>query len=97
MGAADHVHLLLSIPPQVTISRMLQWLKGKTAQHNGGTIVIRNILIGARGILAGFSGRVQESCMDTPRYRLRYGIARMGLLATKSNLNHTNFFLKNFQ
>ena len=27
----DHVHLLVSIPPQVTISRMMQWLKGKTA------------------------------------------------------------------
>ena len=27
----DHVHLLVSIPPQVTISRLLQWLKGK--QH----------------------------------------------------------------
>jgi putative transposase len=27
----DHVHLLVSIPPQVTISRMVQWLKGKTA------------------------------------------------------------------
>jgi putative transposase len=24
----DHVHLLVSIPPQVTISRLLQWLKG---------------------------------------------------------------------
>ena len=23
----DHVHLLVSIPPQVTISRLLQWLK----------------------------------------------------------------------
>src|SRR6201996_4378378 len=29
----DHVHLLVSIPPQVTISRLLQWLKGKTAHH----------------------------------------------------------------
>ena len=29
----DHVHLFLSIPPQVTISRLLQWLKGKTAHH----------------------------------------------------------------
>ena len=28
----DHIHLLLSIPPQVTISRLVQWLKGKTAQ-----------------------------------------------------------------
>ena len=27
----DHVHLFVSIPPQVTISRLLQWLKGKTA------------------------------------------------------------------
>jgi putative transposase len=27
----DHVHLLVSVPPQVTISRLLQWLKGKTA------------------------------------------------------------------
>jgi putative transposase len=27
----DHVHLLVSLPPQVTISRLLQWLKGKTA------------------------------------------------------------------
>ena len=29
----DHVHLFMSIPPQVTISRLLQWLKGKTAHH----------------------------------------------------------------
>jgi putative transposase len=29
--AKDHVHLFVSIPPQVTISRLLQWLKGKTA------------------------------------------------------------------
>jgi putative transposase len=25
------VHLLVSIPPQVTISRLMQWLKGETA------------------------------------------------------------------
>jgi REP element-mobilizing transposase RayT len=26
----DHVHLLVSLPPQVTISRlMMQWLKGR--------------------------------------------------------------------
>jgi putative transposase len=28
-----HVHLFLSIPHQLTISRLLQWLKGKTAHH----------------------------------------------------------------
>lgn len=27
------MHFLVSIPPQVTISRLLQWLKGKTAHH----------------------------------------------------------------
>ena len=27
----DHVHLLVSIPPQVTISRLVEPLKGKTA------------------------------------------------------------------
>ena len=32
-GAKEHVHLFVSIPPQVTISRLLQWLKGKTAHH----------------------------------------------------------------
>jgi putative transposase len=31
--AKDHVHLMVSIPPQVTISRLMQWLKGKTAHH----------------------------------------------------------------
>jgi putative transposase len=29
----EHVHLFVSIPPQVTISRLVQWLKGKTAHH----------------------------------------------------------------
>ena len=29
----DHVHLLISLSPQVTISRLMQWLKGRTAHH----------------------------------------------------------------
>ena len=29
--AKDHVHLFVSIPPQVTISRLIQWLKGKSS------------------------------------------------------------------
>ena len=29
--AKDHVHLLVSIPPQVTISRLVQMLKGKSS------------------------------------------------------------------
>jgi REP element-mobilizing transposase RayT len=31
--AKDNVHLLISLPPQVTISCLLQWLRGKTAHH----------------------------------------------------------------
>ena len=29
----DHVDLLISLPPQVTISRLMQCLKGRTAHH----------------------------------------------------------------
>ena len=29
--AADHVHVLVSIPPQVTISRLIQRMKGKSS------------------------------------------------------------------
>jgi putative transposase len=29
----DHIHLFVSIPPQVTISRLEQWLKGKSAYN----------------------------------------------------------------
>jgi putative transposase len=31
--AKDHVHLFVSIPPQVTISRLIQRLKGKSSHH----------------------------------------------------------------
>ena len=31
--ARDHVHLLVSSPPQVTTSRLVQRLKGKTSHH----------------------------------------------------------------
>jgi putative transposase len=27
------VHLLILLPPQLTISRLMQWLKGRTARH----------------------------------------------------------------
>src|ERR1019366_3974235 len=34
----DHVHLLISLPPQVTISRLMQWLKGRTAHSPAGRV-----------------------------------------------------------
>lgn len=30
--AKDHVHMMVSIPPQVTISRLVQWMKGKSSR-----------------------------------------------------------------
>ena len=30
----DHVHLLISLPPQVTISRLMPWLKGSRTAHH---------------------------------------------------------------
>jgi putative transposase len=61
--AKDHVHVFVSIPPQVTISRLLQWLKGKTAHHlmadlrtsrssfGGGTCGRGDISAAVRGML----------------------------------------------
>jgi putative transposase len=31
--STEHVHLLVSIPPQTTISRLTQWLKRRTAHR----------------------------------------------------------------
>ena len=60
----DPVQLFVSIPPQVTISRLLQWLKGKTAHHliNGGVsahqeTVLGSAHVGARVFLLQFGKR----------------------------------------
>src|SRR3954452_17049562 len=45
--AKDHVHLFLSIPPQVTISRLLQWLKGKNSPpFVGGISALEEAVLG---------------------------------------------------
>ena len=44
----DHVHLLVSMPPQVTISRLLQWLKREDGlQGDAGVSAHEEILLGA--------------------------------------------------
>ncbi len=49
--AKDHVHLFVSIPPQVTISRLLQWLKGKTAYKLLGEFPhLRKTVLGAPSV-----------------------------------------------
>jgi putative transposase len=64
-GGKDHVHLLVALPPQVTISRLLQWLKGKTAYnllaefpHLRKTFWGRHIW--ARGYFCGSTGNVTD-------------------------------------
>jgi putative transposase len=61
----DHVHLLVSIPPQVTISRLLQGLKGKTAYKLLGEFPhLRKTFWGrhlwARGYFCCSSGNVTD-------------------------------------
>jgi putative transposase len=61
----DHVHLFVSIPPQVTISRLVQWLKGKTANRMMAEFVhLRKAFWGrhlwARGYFCCSSGNVTD-------------------------------------
>jgi len=49
----DHVHVLLSIPPQVTISRLIQQLKGKAPISCCGVATIGNAT-GATRVGAGY-------------------------------------------
>jgi len=61
----DHVHLLVSIPPQVTISRLVQRLKGKTASKMLQEFApLRKPFWGrhlwARGDFCGRSGNVTD-------------------------------------
>jgi putative transposase len=61
----DHVHLLVSIAPQVTISRLVQWLKGKTSRKLLGEYAhLRKAFWGrpvwARGYFCCSSGNVTD-------------------------------------
>lgn len=61
----DHVHLFVSIPPQVTISRLLQWVKGKAAYKLLGEFPhLRKTFWGrhlwARGYFCCSSGNVTD-------------------------------------
>jgi putative transposase len=63
--AADHVHLLVSIPPQIAVSRLVQRLKGKTAYKLLGEFAhLRKEFWGrhlwARGYFCRSSGQVTD-------------------------------------
>src|SRR5476651_2804619 len=49
----DHVHLLISLPPQVTISRLMQWLKGShSAPSAGGVSASEDAVLGTTPVCA---------------------------------------------
>jgi putative transposase len=62
--AKDHLHLFVSIPPQVTISRLIQWLKGKTYKLMGEFPHLHRQFWGrhlwARGYFCCSSGNVTD-------------------------------------
>jgi len=63
--SSDHIHLFISIPPQVTISRLVQRLKGKTAYKLLGEFAsLRKKFWGghiwARGYFCCSSGNVTD-------------------------------------
>ena len=63
--AADHVHLMVSIPPQVTISRLIQRRKGKSSSLLFNAFApLRNRFWGrhfwARGSFCRSSGKVTD-------------------------------------
>jgi len=63
--ASDHVHLFVSIPPQVTISRLVQWSKGETSHKLPGEFAhLRKAFWGqhlwARGYSCCISGNVTD-------------------------------------
>ena len=67
--ASDHVHLFVSIPPQVTISRFVQKLKGKTSHKLLGEFPhIRKVYWGrhfwARGYFCCSSGNVTDDVIQ---------------------------------
>ena len=72
----DHVHLFVSIPPQVTISRLVQRLKGKTSfkllnefSHLRKTYWGRHFW--ARGYFCCSSGNVTDEMMSSNTLRTK--------------------------
>ena len=68
--ARDHVHLFVSIPPQVTVSRLVQRLKGRTSHHLLAEFAhLRKTFWGrhlwARGYFCCSSGNVTDEVITT--------------------------------
>ena len=56
----DHVHLLLSIPPHLSVSRAVQYLKGKSSHRR--VPVAEEALLGSASVVARILGGNQWKC-----------------------------------
>ena len=70
----DHVHSLLSIPPKVSVSQVVGYIKGKSAIHVVWVFLgRRQNFTGqhfrARGYYVSTVGRDEETIRDTIRYQ----------------------------
>jgi putative transposase len=61
--AKDHVHLFVSSPPQVTTSRLVQRLKGKTSHHLLAEFAHLRKAFWARGYFCCSSGNVTDEAI----------------------------------
>ena len=59
----DHVHMLISIPPQMSVSRAVQFLKGKSS-HKLLTEFqsLRKTVLGSAPVGTGILGRYKREC-----------------------------------
>jgi putative transposase len=61
----DHVHIFVSVPPHVSVSQLVQWLKGKTSrkmmmEYKGLSRMFLGRHMWARGYFVASSGNVTD-------------------------------------
>jgi putative transposase len=61
----DHVHIFVSVPPHVSVSQLVQWLKGKTSrkmmmEYKGLSRMFWGRHMWARGYFVASSGNVTD-------------------------------------
>jgi Transposase and inactivated derivatives len=71
----DHVHMLISIPPKYTVSKVIGYMKGKAAIQIARELGNRNNVTGhrfwARGFFADSVGRNEQAIREYIRHQER--------------------------
>ena len=68
---ADHVHMLVSIPPKYSVAQVIAYIKAKSAIHIAREFAGRRTSWGntARGYYVSTVARMNESCGNTSSSR----------------------------